>query len=309
MIWLKNSFSLGVQAVFSVQNQDNHLHKPILGVVYAASAAIMLASMNMLAKLLGDLLNPIEITFYRNIVSIFFLISMVLIWKKAPLLYQTKRPIAQLIRAIVGTMGMFFCIWAVLLMPLSMATAFIFTAPLFVSVLSVVILKEKMTVSKVVFTIIGFGGILLIARPEMEGGLWIILVGLAAGFFNGWVAICLRWLGSSEHTITTNFYFFLYGTILTILLLPFSGFAMPQEINDYWIILGLGVVGLASLLLKTQGFRLGPASLISPISYSMIIWAGLYDWLIWDKLPDLYVLAGAGIIISSNIGLIWTNKS
>jgi len=290
-----------------VNNQDNHLNRPLAGVVYAALAAVMLASMNMCAKLLGDLLNPIEITFYRNIVSIFFLISIVVFWKKIPLLYQTKRPYAQMTRAVVGSTGMFFCIWAVLLMPLSMATAFIFTAPLFVSLLSVLILKEKMTLSKLLFTIIGFAGILFIARPEIEGEYWIILVGLAAGFFNGWVAICLRWLGSSEHTITTNFYFFLYGTIMTLLLMPFSGFTLP-DVNMNWVILALGVTGLASLLLKTQSFRLGPASLISPISYSMIIWAGLYDWFIWDRLPDMYLILGAAIIIASNIGLVLTNK-
>ena len=279
-----------------------------MGVLYAASAAVMLASMNMFAKLLGDVFNPIEITFYRNIISIFFLITLVFLWKKIPLLYQTRRPFAQLIRAVVGSTGMFFCIWAVLLMPLSMATAFIFTTPLFVSVLSVLVLKEKMTFTKLAFTIMGFVGILFIARPEIEGQYWIILVGLAAGFFNGWVAICLRWLGSSEHTVTTNFYFFFYGTIITLLLVPFAGLQAPQ-INDYWIILWLGITGLASLLLKTQGFRYGSASLISPVSYSMIIWAVLYDWIIWDRLPDLSILVGALIIIISNLGLIWTTKN
>jgi len=296
-----------IEYATTVDNPSEHLNKPLAGIAYAATAAIMLASMNMFAKLLGDIFNPIEITFYRNIISIALLIFLVFLWKKLPLLYKTKRPYAQMLRAVIGSTGMFFCIWAVLLMPLSMATAFIFTAPLFVSVLSVIFLKEKMTVPKLLFTLIGFGGILLIARPEIEGEYWIILVGLAAGFFNGWVAICLRWLGSSEHTVTTNFYFFLYGTIMTILLMPFSGLDIPNT-NNYWIIFGLGVTGLASLLLKTQGFRLGPASLISPISYSMIIWAIFYDWLLWDRLPDIYILAGAIIIIVSNLGLIHSAK-
>ena len=283
------------------------LNQPLLGVAYAALAGLMLACMNMFAKLLGGFLNPIEITLYRNVVALIFLIILVFFWRKIPQLYQTKRPFAQILRATVGTIGMFFCIWAVLLMPLSMATAFIFTAPLFVSVLSVLFLKEKATFSKIAFTLIGFAGVLLIARPEIEGNFWIILVGLAAGFFNGWVAICLRWLGSSEHTLTTNFYFFIYGTLITILLLPFSGMTIP-EINSYWIIIGLGITGLGSLLLKTQAFRLGPASIISPISYSMIIWAVFFDWIIWDTLPDKYIITGALIIIMSNLGLIWTNK-
>jgi len=287
--------------------QPPHLNRPLLGVAYAAFAAIALASMNMSAKLLGDILNPIEITFYRNIIAGVLLIALVIFWRKFSILYKTKRPIAQMIRAVVGSTGMFFCIWAVLLMPLSMATAFIFTAPLFVSVLSVIFLKERLTLPKLAFTILGFTGILFIARPEINGELWIIFVGLAAGFFNGWVAICLRWLGSSEHTITTNFYFFFYGTIMTILLIPFSGLSLP-EADNYWILAILGVTGLASLLLKTQGFRLGPASLIAPISYSMIIWAVIYDWLIWDSLPDLYILIGAAIIIVSNICLVWSSR-
>jgi len=94
---------------------------------------------------------------------------------------------------------------------------------------------------------------------------------------------------------------------MTLLLMPFSGFTLP-DVNMNWVIIALGVTGLASLLLKTQSFRLGPASLISPISYSMIIWAGLYDWFIWDRLPDMYLILGAAIIIASNIGLVLTNK-
>ncbi|MEM8832960.1 MAG: DMT family transporter [Pseudomonadota bacterium] len=283
---------------------SDHLNKPLLGVGYALSAGLMLATMNMCAKLLTDIFNPIEITFYRNIVSIFFLISLVFLWKKISLLYKTKRPYAQLIRAVVGSTGMFFCIWAVLIMPLSVATAFIFTAPLFVTLLSPLILKEKVGIIRIVSTFIGFSGVLLIAQPETISEPWMILVGLAAGFFNGWVAICLRWLGSSEHTVTTNFYFFLYGTIMTVLLFPFSGISVPP-VESYTIILGLGIAGLASLILKTQGFRYGPASLISPISYTMIIWAVLFDYIFWQTTPTIYTLLGSSVIIGSNLFIIW----
>jgi drug/metabolite transporter (DMT)-like permease len=278
---------------------DDHLVK---GVINALSAAIMLTTMNMVAKLMSVVHDPVEITFYRNLVAIILLLAGLAILGKLYLL-KTKRPWAQFIRSAVGTTGMIFCIWTISLMPLTTATAFIFTAPLFVTLLSYPLLKERVGLIRFVAVLFGFSGVLLITQPE--GGVtgYPILIGLCAGFLNGLVAICLRWLGNTENTATTNFYFFLYGLIGTAVAMPFIHDTPTTQTSIY--IVAIGIVGLLSLLFKTQGYRLGPAAFISPISYTMLIWALLFDYFIWQDIPSLPVIAGALIIISSNIFIIW----
>lgn len=278
---------------------------PALGVGFALGAAIMLASMNMFAKLLSDLHDPIEITFWRNLIAMTLLLIGLIGLKKLHLL-KTKRPWAQFWRSIIGTTGMIFSVWATALMPLTTATAFIFTAPLFVIILSYPLLKERVGIYRFIAVILGFSGVLLIATPEGGLSALALTVGLLAGLFNGMVAIFLRWLGTTENTATTNFYFFLYGLIGTGIAMPFL-YTQPSGQTPLWII-GIGVVGLLSLLFKTQGFRLGPASLISPISYSMLIWASLYDFYIWKDAPSLSVIAGTFIIITSNIFILWREQ-
>lgn len=280
-----------------------HQHHPVYGIFFALAAAIMLSSMNMFAKLLGDVLGPVEITFARNFIAIALLLMGLSALKKLSLI-RTKRPWAQLIRACVGTIGMIFSMWAVIVLPLTTATALLFTAPLFVVLLSYPLLKEKVGPFRLIAALIGFSGVLIIAQPETDIPLSSLLIGLIAGFLNGLVAICLRWLGNTESTATTNFYFLFYGLIGTACILPFLPSETPDQ-SSWPYILGLGIVGLLSLLLKTQGFRLGPAALISPISYTMMVWAMIYDYFIWNNIPSALILTGAGVIISSNLFILW----
>lgn len=263
----------------------------------------MLSSMNMFAKLLGDTLGPIEITFARNFIAIALLLMGLSVIRKLSLI-RTKRPWAQLIRACVGTIGMVFSMWSVIVLPLTTATALLFTAPLFVVLLSYPLLKEKVGPFRLIAALIGFSGVVIIAQPETNIPPFSLFIGLIAGFLNGLVAICLRWLGNTESTATTNFYFLFYGLIGTACALPFLPSEPPSQ-ESWPYILGLGVVGLLSLLLKTQGFRLGPAALISPISYTMMVWALIYDYFIWNNVPSFLVLAGASVIIISNLFILW----
>lgn len=284
------------------RNYNDH---PIQGVLYALAAAVMLTTMNMFAKLMSAVHDPVEITFYRNLIAIILLLIGLVALGKLHLL-KTKRPWAQFVRSAVGTTGMIFCVWTIALMPLTTATAFIFTAPLFVILLSYPLLKEKVGPLRFIAVIVGFSGVLLITQPENGVSTFGIVIGLCAGFLNGLVAICLRWLGDTENTATTNFYFFLYGLIGTAIAMPFIYHPPTQDTSIY--IAAIGVVGLLSLLFKTQGYRMGAAAFISPISYTMLVWALLFDYFIWHDIPSLSVIGGALIIISSNIFIIWREQ-
>ncbi len=273
-----------------------------LGVINALLTAFFIASMNLFGKLLGDNHNAVEITFYRNLIALFLLLVGLVLFRKLYLL-KTQRPFAQFIRALVGTAGMVMSIWTYILLPMAEATTLVFTAPLFVVIMSYPFLGERVGLWRSLSVMTGFIGVLVLIDFDGDYNMIGLLIGLLAGLFNAGVAICLRWLGSSENASTTVFYFLFYGLVGTGLCLPFIG-TIPSE-GDYIYISAIGVVGLAGLLVKTQAYRQGSAATISAISYTMIIWAALFDYVIWAMLPRVEVFIGAFIIIASNLFILW----
>lgn len=280
----------------------------MLGIIFALINAFMLAGMSLFAKLLSTYFGPVEVTFFRNIFSLIALFIWLVLAGKLRTLH-TKRPFAHLFRGAIGTIGIVLGAWALSIMPLAETTILLFTAPLFVVLLSYPVLKEPVGAYRLGAVLIGFTGVIIMANPSagVDALPFIgIVIGLSWGFFAGCVDTCLRWIGKTENTTTTVFYFVLFGTMTCGLHFPFAE-VNPDSLtlNAFWIIIGLGITGLLSLLAKTQSFRLAEASLIAPIMYSMIIWTMLFDYIFWDKVPSMNVALGASIIIASNIFILY----
>ena len=280
----------------------------ILAITFASINALMLAGMSLFAKMLTQYYGPVEVTFFRNAFSAVALLVGLVFIKKLHLL-KTKRPVAHLFRGAIGTAGIVLGAWALSMLPLAETTVLLFTSPLFTVLLSFLILKEKVGLYRFGAVILGFTGVIIIANPGSETNtipLLGLMVGLGWGFFSGSVDTCLRWMGKTENANATVFYFVLFGTVTTGLHWPWAEVKYTEfSIDILWIICGLGLTGLLSLLAKTQSFRLGEASIIAPIMYSMIIWTMLFDYLFWDKLPTWNVITGATIIISSNLFILY----
>lgn len=280
----------------------------ILAITFASINALMLAGMSLFAKMLTQYYGPVEVTFFRNAFSAVALLVGLVFVKKLHLL-KTKRPVAHLFRGAIGTAGIVLGAWALSMLPLAETTVLLFTSPLFTVLLSFLILKEKVGLYRFGAVILGFTGVIIIANPGSETNtipLLGLMVGLGWGFFSGSVDTCLRWMGKTENANATVFYFVLFGTVTTGLHWPWAEVKYTEfSIDILWIICGLGLTGLLSLLAKTQSFRLGEASIIAPIMYSMIIWTMLFDYLFWNKLPTWNVITGAAIIISSNLFILY----
>ncbi len=280
-----------------------------LGIMFALINAFMLASMSLFAKLLAEYFGPVEVTFFRNLFSL--IVMFLWLWAAKDLIkLKTDRPWAHLFRGTIGTIGIVLGAWALSLMPLAETTILLFTAPLFVVLLSYPVLKEPVGLYRLAAVLCGFGGVLIVSVPNMgtENALPLlgIAVGLGWGFFAGCVDICLRWIGRTENSTTTVFYFVLFGTITTALHWPFAE-VKPNSfsLDAFWIIVALGMTGVLSLLAKTQSFRLAEASLIAPIMYTMIIWTIIFDYVFWEKQPQITTVIGAIVIIFSNMVILY----
>lgn len=282
----------------------------LLAITFAMLNAGMLAGMSLFAKLLSQYYGAIEVTFFRNLVSLIVLFAWIFFAGKLFVL-KTERPWAHVFRGAIGTVGIVFSMLAVSILSLSETTVLLFTSPLFAIILSAIFLKERIGIFRIGAVICGFIGVLIIAAPWNGFSIPILglIAGLSWGFLSGSVDTCLRWMGTSEKSTTNVFYFALFGTIATAFHWPFAQI-QPGAFSPHalWIILGLGATGLLGLLFKTQSFRLGEASIISPVMYTMIIWSMLFDYLFWNNMVKINVVIGAAIIISSNLLIFYLEQ-
>lgn len=276
--------------------------------LFAAANAFFLAGMSLFSKLLSGYFGPVEVTFLRSVFSLVVLILWFISARQLSNL-RTERPWAHLFRAAIGTAGVALGMWALAIMPIAEVTILLFTSPLFTTILSVLVLKERIGPYRIAALIAGFAGVAIVANPFSQTGSHIpllgLVIGLGWGFFSGAVDTCLRWMGTTEKSSTTTFYFMLFGTLVTALHLPFAEFkpgAFEPPILP--LIAGLVFCGLLSLLAKTQSFRFGEATLVSPIMYTMILWAALFDYFFWNRSPAPNIILGGTIIIAANLFIL-----
>lgn len=286
-------------------------HKPtdniIRGALLIVVSVFMIAAMNALAKFLSGTHHPVEITFYRNIVILVGLAAWIVFSGRRDILV-THNLKDQVVRAVVGTSGVVLAFWAISRLPLADATTLLYTAPLFVTLLSYPFLGEKVGPFRTCAVLVGFGGIVVVAAP---GGTGLppdgIALGLAAAFFHALTQLQLRKLGRHENPLTTVFYFMLFGTILTGIAMPFI-FTAPPTMEDFPLLLLIGAAGILQQVFKTYGYSMAPTAVVTPLNYFGLLWATLLGFLIWREIPGANVYLGAAIIISANLFILFREQ-
>jgi drug/metabolite transporter (DMT)-like permease len=266
-------------------------------------ATLGIVLMNTCAKMSSLAYGPVEMVFYRGLVALAVLVPYMLL-NQPRSVFKPRRIGVQLVRALVGNLGVAFVFWAYALLPMADATALLFAAPLFVTALSPLLLDERVDRRRWAAVAAGFVGIILIVRPSPAILVHpAALVGLAAALCVALVDITLRKLGQTDAPLTTVFYFLLIGVVITAPVTLATGTRPPGPLLP-WLV-GIGLFAALQQVTKTSAYRLAEASLLAPYSYTAIIWAVLAGWLIWQDLPSPGVIAGTVIVVASNLLLVW----
>lgn len=284
-----------------VKVRRNHL---VLGIAAALAAYFLLALMNAFAKMLGDFHHPLEIGFFRNIVAL--VPFLVWAWFAGFERLKTRKPAGIIIRSLIGTVSLVVTFAAFIAMPMAETTAFLFTSSLFLPVLSYFFLKEKVGPWRWSAIVAGFIGVLVMVQPTGQVTAIGITLALSAALLHATLGTVLRYLGKTESPMTITFYFLLIGALVTAIPMPFI--ASPLHPSLWWVYLGIGLSGAAAQFMLATAFRYAQAALVTIFNYSGLIWATLFGWLIWGDLPTAAILTGGGIVIASNIFIIWREQ-
>ncbi|OYW46632.1 MAG: transporter [Sphingomonadales bacterium 12-68-11] len=278
--------------------------RPLLALVIRLGAIAGLATMSALIKLAAERgIHVLEIMFWRQFVTLPILLGWLALTSGLSSL-RTARPGTHLLRGLYGTIGMVLNFGAVILLPLAEATVLNFTAPIWATILAMVLLKEHVGVWRWSAVLLGFVGILVIAQPG--GGhipLYGALVALGGAFMIALISIQIADLSRTESPLRIVFYFALFSTPVTALALPFVGSA--HDAQGWLLLLAIGIAGSIGQLLLTAALRFGSVASVIVMDYSALFWATLYGWLIFATLPPTSTWFGAPLVMAAGLVIAW----
>ncbi len=271
------------------------------GILSMLAAVLGFAILNVLVKVLAETYPVAEVTFFRNAFAILPVGVMVAIQGGLPLL-RTARLRGHFWRASIGLTSMTLMFWSYDLLPLADAVALGFTAPLFLTALSVPLLGEKVGIHRWSAVVVGFAGVVVMVRPDgdvVQAGA-IVALGSAVAYALAMVAI--RQLSRSEAALTIVFYFTVLSTGLSALALPFC-WVTPAPL-DFLMMAATGLVGGVAQFFLTRAYGLAPAAVVAPFNYLALLFATLFGWMIWGDLPGWHVALGAVIVVASGLYIL-----
>jgi len=215
-------------------------------------------------------------------------------------LVRTGRPWAQVTRGLLLAIASILFVSALKYMPLAETSAIAFLAPLLVTVMSVLFLKEKVELARWIAVVCGFVGVLAIIRPGSNVFTWAVLLPLGNALAFAAYQILTRRLAGLESPYTSIFYAGLIGTLLMTAMLPYS-WVMPQNGMHAAIFVIIGMLGGLGHLILIKAYNCAPASRLAPFSYSQLIWVAIIGFLVFGDFPDTWSLIGIAILMASGI--------
>lgn len=277
---------------------------PALGILLRVLAMALMAVLAAVVKACSARGAPIlEIVFFRNAFA--FIPVLLYIWRRHGLsVLKTRRPGAHLTRSAVGLTGMVCGFTAVSLLPLTQSTAISFSAPLFMTALSALVLREPVGIQRWLAVAVGFVGVLIMVHPDPRhfAGAGVAFA-LAGALGSAAAMIAIREISRTEPGPTIVFYFTLAGTVLGLASLPFGWIRPDPELLA--LLVAAGLIGGTGQLLLTEAIRRAPVAVVAPFDYTQLVWAGLIGFLVWGEHPHVFTLVGAMVVAASSTYILW----
>lgn len=270
-----------------------------LGCAYMLAASFSFALMNVSGKVVGEASSGMTALLIRSAATALLTLPVTLL-AGGPII--GPKPKLLILRALLGSTAL-ACLF-ISLTKLSAADATILreTAPLFVLLLAPLYLGERVSRGMILAAGIGFLGVALILKPWTGIIQAPALIGLLGGFFAGQVMMVLRLMRGSYPAHIIVLTFALCGVLVGIIggghrqLFELSGELFP------WV-LSLGIAGTFGQGFLTCAYRHAPASAISPLSLTTVVFAAIAEWIFFGTLPDQFSLIGF-LLVAAGVGAV-----
>jgi len=267
------------------------------GIAFMLASTLLAAVMNSAARYISQSVHPFELIFFRNLFAFFFVLPF--LWRVGFGALRTERPWMHAGRASLNVINMMFWFTAISLAPLAEVVALGFTAPIFATILGVLIVKEVVGIRRWSAIVVGFIGAVVVLQPGFDTvQLGHGLVLMAAMM---WAAILLiiKSLSRTESSITIVAYMSILMTPLSLIPALFV-WVWPTWTELGWLAV-IGISGGAAQYLLTQSFHEADISVVMPFDFAKLVWIALIAYIAFAEVPTLTTWLGGAIIFASGL--------
>jgi drug/metabolite transporter (DMT)-like permease len=291
-----------------ITTPDPALRKPLSdtwrAVFWMFGAVVSFISMAIAGRAVSFELDTFEIMMWRSFVGVAIMCSALSLRRRWSQI-STAHMGLHTVRNLAHFTGQNLWFYAITAIPLTQVFALEFTSPLWVLVLSPLILGERLTPTRGLAALIGFVGILIVTRPSAETiSPGIICAALAAlGFAT--TNVLTRRLTRDVPILCILFWLTVLQAIFGIIAAGYDGdIAVPGADSLPWVLL-IGCAGLAAHWCLTTALSLAPATVVMPIDFARLPLAAIIGAMIYAEPLDPFVLLGAALIFGGNYLNIW----
>ena len=268
------------------------------GISAVLCGVFIFSSVDAIAKWLGGVgFHPTQIVMLRYCFGVVPVV--IALWLSRNVVLKARNPLLQVVRGLLmcGALLQFF--WGLKYIPLADAMAVAFTAPLFITMLSVPVLRETVGPHRWAAVAVGFLGMLVILRPGFSAFRpeALLIVSSALTFALG--VVITRLLTATESNTTI----FTYTTFIALVAMTPFGVATWQapDLAHWGLFAVIGLFGGLAHYLVIVAYRHAPAAVNSPFEYTGLMWGSILGWAVWRDAPDMWVWVGAATIVAAGI--------
>jgi drug/metabolite transporter (DMT)-like permease len=273
-----------------------------LGILCMLGATVLFAGSSAVSKWQIERYSFIEIVFIRTFVSL-LTCSLMILPRTGLKVFRTTRIGGHAVRNLTQAVAQSLIIIAFGLMPLAGAVAINFSAPLFATLFSALILREAVGAARWGALLVGFCGVLLVATPGADSFRMGAMFAIGNAVLYGAVTAAVRGMAATESAETLTMYQMVFLTGCYALVLPF-GFTWPAA-GDAAAMIVNGVFNAVGQYWWTRALFLAPASAVGPFYYFSLVWAMAIGFFVWGDVPTVWLLAGSAIVVASGLFLLW----
>lgn len=268
----------------------------VRGAAYIVASELALVSMAATIKHISvDLPNEM-IVFFRNVFALLVMVPAML--HGGPSRFATRVPGLHLVRGLAGVTAMYCLFYAVAHLKLADAMMLKLTVPIFIPLIALVWLNERVYPMAWVAVGVGFVGVALILKPGGELH-WVALVAVGGSVMAALAKVAVRKLSATEPALRIVFYFATVATVVSVVPLAWA-WQTPTALQ-WLLLLSLGPQATVGQLLLTRGYGAAPASQVGVFTYSSVLFGAAYGFAFWGETMGVVSLAGAVLIATAGV--------
>jgi drug/metabolite transporter (DMT)-like permease len=268
-------------------------------------------------KLLSDDTNIYLIYFIRSAVGLLVIFTYLKI-KKIPIIIKTHYPLLTIIRTMTFFFGFSLYYYSLTKLSLALAVTLFFVSPFFVTIFSMIIIKEHIGIRRWMAILVGFVGVFLVMDPKIESFNIYLLFPVICAVCYSFTVIIQKKTADKDSLFSQIIHIYISAIIFSIIIKSSLGIIdfdpdivsrykfllVDWNISNYlnfFMLIAIGLTGVTGFLCLFGAYNIGSPATIAPFEYVIILWAILISWFVWDETLSIKAFVGLILIISAGI--------